>query len=76
MADRIIPLNPGPSATLGPEFPIILPRPRNRQQLNHDVRYKMIRNQIIEYLLDVRGDVAGFRVPEDLVLPDLEPQYV
>ncbi|MBI5024705.1 MAG: ABC transporter ATP-binding protein [Candidatus Omnitrophica bacterium] len=76
LADRIIPLNPGPSATLGPEFPITLPRPRNRQQLNHDARYKMIRNQIIEYLMDVRGDVAGFRVPEDLVLPDLEPRYV
>lgn len=76
LADRIIPLNPGPSATLGPEFPVTLPRPRNRQQLNHDACYKMIRNQIIEYLLDVRGDVAGFRVPEDLVLPNLEPQYV
>lgn len=76
LADRIIPLNPGPSATLGPEFPVTLARPRNRQQLNHDARYKTIRNQIIEYLMDVRGDVAGFRVPEDLVLPDLEPQYV
>ena len=76
LADRIIPLNPGPSATLGPEFPVALARPRNRQQLNHDARYKMIRNQIIEYLMDVRGDVAGFRVPEDLVLPDLEPRYV
>jgi len=47
LADRIIPLNPGPSATLGPEFPVALARPRNRQQLNHDARYKMIRNQII-----------------------------
>ena len=75
LADRIIPLNPGPSATLGPEFPVNLPRPRNRGQLNHDARYKTIRNQIIEYLMDVRGDVAGFRVPEDLVLPNLEPQY-
>jgi nitrate/nitrite transport system ATP-binding protein len=75
LADRIIPLNPGPSATLGPEFPVTLPRPRNRGQLNHDARYKTIRNQIIEYLMDVRGDVAGFRVPEDLVLPNLEPQY-
>lgn len=76
LADRIIPLNPGPSATLGPEFPVTLSRPRNRQQLNHDARYKTIRNQIIEYLMAVRGDVTGFRVPEDLVLPDLEPQYV
>lgn len=76
LADRIIPLNPGPSATLGPEFAVTLPRPRNRQQLNDDPRYKKIRNQIIEYLIEIRGDVTNFRAPEDLILPDLEPSYV
>lgn len=76
LADRIIPLKPGPPATLGPEFPVDLPRPRARGQLNHDPCYKTIRNEIIEYLMDVRGDVGGFRVPEGLVLPDVEPQYV
>jgi ABC-type nitrate/sulfonate/bicarbonate transport system ATPase subunit len=29
LADRIIPLNPGPRATLGPEFLVNLPRPEN-----------------------------------------------
>ena len=34
MADRIIPLNPGPNATLGPEYAIDIPRPRNKKELN------------------------------------------
>lgn len=75
LADRIIPLNPGPSASFGPEFIIDLPRPRDRKQLNHDVRYKMIRNQIIKYLLEVRGDVSS-RQATELILPELEPEYV
>ncbi len=75
LADRIIPLNPGPSASFGPEFRVLLPRPRDRKQLNHDVRYKMIRNQIIKYLLEVRGDVSSRREKE-LILPELEPEYV
>jgi nitrate/nitrite transport system ATP-binding protein len=38
MADRIIPLNPGPNATLGPEFPVTLPRPRDRQAIKYSPR--------------------------------------
>ncbi|MGR9100444.1 MAG: ABC transporter ATP-binding protein, partial [Gammaproteobacteria bacterium] len=39
MADRVIPLNPGPDATLGPDFPIHLPRPRDRTALNHNEEF-------------------------------------
>jgi nitrate/nitrite transport system ATP-binding protein len=53
MADRIIPLNPGPDATLGPEFVIDLKRPRDRQAMNHDEKFKTIRKNITEYLMDV-----------------------
>ena len=38
LADRIIPLNPGPSATLGPEFKVGIARPRDRSALNDDRR--------------------------------------
>ena len=34
LADRIIPLTPGPTATLGPAFKVDLPRPRDRAALN------------------------------------------
>ena len=40
LADRIIPLNPGPNAVLGPEFIVNLPRPRERAGLNHDPAFK------------------------------------
>ena len=38
MADRVIPLNPGPDATFGPDFNIDIDRPRDRTALNHNCR--------------------------------------
>jgi nitrate/nitrite transport system ATP-binding protein len=76
LADRIIPLTPGPSATLGPEFCVTLPRPRDRHQLNDDPRYKALRNQIIKYLINARGRADKFNMDEEVVLPDLEPRYM
>ena len=39
MADRIIPLKPGPKATLGPEFKINIDRPRDKTALNDNAEY-------------------------------------
>lgn len=73
LADRIIPLSAGPGATLGPEVVIDLPRPRDRKSINHDSRYKAIRNQVLEYLLTT-GSRAKTVINRKLVLPDLEPE--
>jgi nitrate/nitrite transport system ATP-binding protein len=51
LADRIIPLSVGPAATLGPPVAVSIPRPRDRKTMNHDARFKAVRNQVIEYLL-------------------------
>ncbi|MCS7090231.1 MAG: ABC transporter ATP-binding protein [Verrucomicrobiota bacterium] len=51
LADRIVPLHPGPPATTGPEFVVDLPRPRSRQRLNHLDAYKRLRASVTEYLL-------------------------
>jgi nitrate/nitrite transport system ATP-binding protein len=71
LADRIIPLNPGPRATLGPEFKVDLPRPRQRKELSHDTRFRELRARITQYLLDVEAEKpepgegdAGVRLPE------------
>ena len=48
------PLTPGPGATLGREFVVDLPRPRDRQAMNHDSRFKELRNDIVTYLGDLR----------------------
>jgi nitrate/nitrite transport system ATP-binding protein len=55
LADRIVPLTPGPDATIGPSFVVPIPRPRDRRALNHDPDFKRIRNDVIRYLSDVRA---------------------
>jgi len=73
MADRIIPLHPGPNATLGPEFKIDIDRPRDKTQMNDNSNYKKTRNAIIEYLMDI-GDERKSEAQNAFVLPDLEPK--
>ncbi|HVW20789.1 MAG TPA: ABC transporter ATP-binding protein [Opitutaceae bacterium] len=52
LADRVIPLSPGPEARLGPPVPVALPRPRDRRELNHDPEFKRLRAAITGWLLD------------------------
>jgi nitrate/nitrite transport system ATP-binding protein len=74
LADRIVPLTPGPAATLGPSFRVGLPRPRDRAALNHDPAFRKLRNELTAYLLALAarrpGAAAGAaRTP----LPDVRP---
>jgi nitrate/nitrite transport system ATP-binding protein len=67
IADRIIPLGPGPAAVLGPAISVDIERPRDRKALNHDPRFKRMRNEVIDYLLSAARDkraekAAGRRV--------------
>lgn len=73
LADRIIPLNPGPGATLGPAFDVPLARPREKTELNNNETYKALRNEITKYLLEVGGKRNGLQSSEQYVLPALEP---
>lgn len=73
LADRIIPLTPGPGATLGPDVYVDLPRPRNRAALNHHGEFKSLRREIVDYLLDSRAK-EKVTVSKKLFLPDLEPE--
>ena len=73
LADKIIPLTPGPGATLGPEVYVDLPRPRSRAALNHQPEFKALRREIVEYLLESRAK-EKVTVSKKLFLPDLEPE--
>jgi len=73
MADRIIPLRPGPNATLGPEFKIDIERPRDKTEMNDNANFKETRNAIIEYLMDI-GDERKSEAKAEFVLPDLSPK--
>lgn len=73
MADRIIPLCPGPEATLGPEFVIDIPRPRDRTQLNDIPEFKQTRNAIIEYLMGI-GESRRSTSTASYTLPEVHPK--
>lgn len=51
VADRIIALNP--DGTLGDQFEVNLPRPRDRGGMNHDPVFKRLRAKVTQYLMDV-----------------------
>lgn len=75
MADRIIPLRPGPNATLGPEFKINIDRPRDKTSLNDDPEFKKTRNGIIEYLMKIGQERSTSTSTTTYELPDLEPKF-
>lgn len=73
MADRIIPLKPGPNATFGPEFIVDLPRPRDRTAINHDEKFKQLRSDITQYLMKVGIQEAGNEKDNVINLPNVRP---
>lgn len=73
LADRIIPLTAGPGATLGPSFQVELPRPRDRKAINHDPRFKSIRRDLIEFMLNSKQQ-RHTTLTRKLILPDIEPE--
>lgn len=54
LADRIVPLTPGPRASLGPSFSVDLPRPREAKKMQHDRTFLDLRHRITDYLLGTR----------------------
>ncbi|CAG1770029.1 partial Bicarbonate transport ATP-binding protein CmpD, partial [uncultured bacterium] len=73
MADRVIPLNPGPDATFGADFPIHIARPRDRTALNHDPEFKRCRAEITRYLMAQGMEKANNSTQEQIVLPNVIP---
>ncbi|SIS64493.1 nitrate/nitrite transport system ATP-binding protein [Roseivivax lentus] len=68
LADRIVALNP--DGTLGAEFPVAIPRPRDRTAMNHDAAFKALRAEVTTYLMDV-GIAA--KIEETRRLPKVTP---
>jgi nitrate/nitrite transport system ATP-binding protein len=64
LADRIVPLEAGPRASLGPSFPVDIDRPRDRRAVNHDPAYKHVRKQVIEFLMSSSAAKRSRRATE------------
>ncbi|QCN97636.1 ATP-binding cassette domain-containing protein (plasmid) [Azospirillum argentinense] len=73
LADRIIPLTPGPGATLGPAFAVDLPRPRDRTAVNHNPDFKRLRAEVTAWLMEAGASRAAAAVDETLTLPAAMP---
>ena len=78
VADRIVALNPGPNASLGPMFTVELDRPRKTTELNKSDYFKGLRNAVTNYLVAVRNksraeEAAAATTPK-IELPDLQPK--
>ncbi len=73
MADRVIPLNPGPEATFGPSYPITLQRPRDRTALNHNPEFKRLRAEITQYLMQVGAGKTQAVITDKILLPQVKP---
>ncbi|MBP0484147.1 ABC transporter ATP-binding protein [Sagittula salina] len=70
LADRIIALNP--DGTLGEEFRVTIPRPRDRAEMNNDETFKALRRDVTRTLMDVglSAKAEGVRV-----LPGIKPNH-
>ncbi|MEO7933985.1 MAG: ABC transporter ATP-binding protein [Chthoniobacterales bacterium] len=73
LADRVIPLTPGPRATLLESIPVTLPRSENRKAALESIEGKRLRNEIIERLQSCKKP-AGAAIVRKLILPDIEPE--
>ncbi|MCO5162651.1 MAG: ABC transporter ATP-binding protein [Mesorhizobium sp.] len=72
LADRIVPLKPGPNATLGPSFKVELARPRDRAAMNSDPTFIRLRAEVTQYLMDI-GAERGGETENSIVLPTVVP---
>jgi nitrate/nitrite transport system ATP-binding protein len=74
MADRIIALDIGPRASLGPIFEVDIPRPRDRRAMNHDDRFQALRRDITQHLLSLAKRRDAGRGAAVIPLPALTPR--
>jgi nitrate/nitrite transport system ATP-binding protein len=73
LADRIVPLNPGPNANFGPEFRVPFERPRERSAMNASPAYKKLRAAITQYLMDAGMRRTAARPEDARTLPNITP---
>ena len=73
LADRIIPLDPGPDAGFGPEFRVPFERPRDRTQMNASPAYKKLRAAITQHLIDAGKRRAAGGAQESREPPTVVP---
>jgi nitrate/nitrite transport system ATP-binding protein len=73
LADRIVPLLPGPNATFGKQFVVDIERPRDRISINQSLLFKQLRQEITTYLMEAGSSRAAAAARELHELPNVIP---
>lgn len=76
MADRIIPLTPGPNATLEKAFNVPFNRPRDRAGINLNPDFKNLRNTIANFMMGINVESKSLNHNINLTLPEIEPRHI
>jgi nitrate/nitrite transport system ATP-binding protein len=74
VADRIIPLEIGPRAKLGPSYVVDIARPRDRREMNHDRRFQQLRGEITQHLIGLADKRHAGHGAQVIRLPALTPR--
>lgn len=74
MADRIIPLTMGPSATLAKEFTVNMDRPRDRHTLNDHPEFMRLKSEITAFMFDLNRESKAQKTDELIPMPDVQPK--
>jgi nitrate/nitrite transport system ATP-binding protein len=69
LSDRIVPIVPGPPATLGSPIAVDLPRPRRVADLAHDERATSVRGHVVATLTAGLGRVRNRGIGADGTAP-------
>jgi nitrate/nitrite transport system ATP-binding protein len=69
LSDRIVPIVPGPPATLGTPIPVELARPRSLAQLAHDEQATVVRAHVVSSL------TASVRIGKGRTAPGTVPAH-
>ena len=75
LADRVITLTPGPAATLGKEFQVNLPRPRDRASTNSNQDFINLRKNITNHLITLGAERSAEQT-SSVELPNITPMTV
>jgi nitrate/nitrite transport system ATP-binding protein len=73
LADRIIPLTPGPKATLGPPYKVDISHPRLRSAMNHNQTFIKLRADVTNFLIEAQKNAEAARPETEETLPNILP---
>jgi nitrate/nitrite transport system ATP-binding protein len=75
LADRIVPIIPGPSTHFGEQFIVDLERPRDRSGVNFSPEFKRLRNAVTAYMLEINASAKTTSTAPPRTAPNIVPKF-